>query len=152
MVQFREATKADLPRLISLLADDALGATRETVEETPAPEYQSAFDAIAGDRNNALVVAELEGEVVGMMQLTFIPGLSHRGAWRALIESVRIASTHRGKGIGRVMIDWAIARAKERRCSIVQLTTDKTRPDALRFYESLGFSATHEGMKLKLPR
>ena len=150
MVSFREATRDDVPRIVELLADDVLGQTRERFE-TPLPGvYYDAFDAIDRDPNNELVVAVVDDEVVGVLQLTIIPYLTHQGGWRALIEGVRIASETRGQGVGRALIRWAIDRAAARRCRIVQLTTDKARHDALRFYESLGFQATHEGMKLRL--
>lgn len=109
-----------------------------------------AFAAIDRDANQMMIVVESAGSVVGCLQLSFIPGLSRLGAWRGQIESVRIASSLRGSGLGRAMFEWAIARCRERGCELVQLTTDKARPDALRFYESLGFKASHEGMKLSL--
>ncbi|WP_437376180.1 N-acetyltransferase family protein [Inquilinus limosus] len=146
-VTMRAAEATDLPALLRLLADDPLGKNRETAVEAP---YQAAFAAIAADPNQKLVVAELDGRVVGCFQLSFIPGLSRRGAWRAQIESVHIDSALRGRGAGRVMMEWAIARARERGCALVQLTTDKRRPDAHRFYARLGFVASHEGMKLEL--
>jgi GNAT superfamily N-acetyltransferase len=146
-VTMRTAVAADLPAILRLLADDPLGKARETaVDES----YQAAFAAIAADPNHEMVVAELDGRVVGCFQLSFIPGLSRRGAWRAQIESVRIDSALRGRGAGQAMMDWAIARARARGCALVQLTTDKRRPDAHRFYARLGFVASHEGMKLEL--
>ncbi len=146
----RPARRAELPRIVRLLADDPLGAQRESPDD-PLPDcYGAAFDGIADDPNNELAVA-LEGdEVIGCLQLTFIPGLSRRGMTRAQIESVRVAGSARGSGIGRALFDWAIARARAEGCGLVQLTTDKQRPDALRFYESLGFVGSHEGMKLSL--
>lgn len=149
-LRFRRATPVDLPELVRLLADDALGARRERHELPLPPAYERAFQAITADPAQELVVAEMSGAVVGMLQLTFIPYLTHQGSWRALIEGVRIDSRHRASGLGRQMMEWAIARARERHCRIVQLTTDKARPDARRFYESLGFKASHEGMKLWL--
>jgi GNAT superfamily N-acetyltransferase len=146
-VTMRTAEAADLPAILRLLADDPLGKNRETAVEAP---YQAAFAAITADPNQELVVAELDGKVVGCFQLSFIPGLSRRGAWRAQIESVRIESALRGQGAGRAMMGWAIARARSRGCALVQLTTDKRRPDAHRFYVRLGFVASHEGMKLEL--
>ncbi|WP_437358953.1 GNAT family N-acetyltransferase [Inquilinus limosus] len=143
----RAAAAADLPAILRLLADDPLGKNRETAVEAP---YQTAFAAIAADPNQEMVVAEMDGRVVGCFQLSFIPGLSRRGAWRAQIESVRIESALRGQGAGRAMMEWAIARARARGCALVQLTTDKRRPDAHRFYARLGFVASHEGMKLEL--
>jgi GNAT superfamily N-acetyltransferase len=133
-----------------MLADDALGARRERYELPLPPAYERAFQAIQADPAQELVVVELSGAVVGMLQLTFIPYLTHQGSWRALIEGVRIDSRHRASGLGRQMMGWAIARARARNCRMVQLTTDKARPDARRFYESLGFTASHEGMKLSL--
>lgn len=148
---FRRANRADLPDIVRLLADDALGAKRERYE-TPLPKsYAEAFAAIEADANNELVVAVREGAVIGVLQLTFIPYLTYQGGWRALIEGVRIDARHRSEGLGRIFFDWAIARARERGCHMLQLTTDKARPDARRFYESMGFQASHEGMKLHLP-
>ncbi|TWT02561.1 GNAT family N-acetyltransferase [Planomicrobium sp. CPCC 101079] len=133
-----------------MLADDSLGSTRERYEQ-PLPEsYLNAFQAIAADANNELVVACLGKDVVGVQQITFTPYITHQGGWRATIEGVRTSSSERGKGIGTALIRWAIRRAKERGCHLVQLTTDKQREDAHRFYEQLGFTATHEGMKMKL--
>lgn len=135
-----------------MLADDPLGATRETYASPLPPSYHTAFEAIEADPNNELVVAVLDGRVVGMLQLTFIPSLTYRGGWRALIEGVRVEASVRSEGIGRRLIEWAIDRARERRCHLVQLTSDKARPDAIRFYQSLGFVASHEGLKLSLER
>ena len=136
-----------------MLADDPLGAKRERLE-TPLPEgYLRAFAEIDADANNELVVACLDsdkGAVVGVLQLTFIPYLTHQGSRRALIEGVRVASSHRSAGFGTKLFEWAIARARERGCRMVQLTTDKRRLDAKLFYEALGFVASHEGMKLAL--
>lgn len=146
-VTMRTAEEADLPAILRLLADDPLGKSRETAVEAP---YQAAFAAIAADPNQELVVAELDGQVVGCFQLSFIPGLSRRGAWRAQIESVRIDSALRGRGAGRAMMEWAIAKARARGCALAQLTTDKRRADAHRFYARIGFVASHEGMKLEL--
>lgn len=148
--EFRRATADDLAKIIDLLADDELGRQREDPGPPPNPRYRSAFAAIDDDPNQFLAVVEEEGAVVGCLQLSFIPGLSHTGLWRGQIESVRIAATRRGSGLGRKMFVWAIEECRKRGCGLVQLTTDKTRPDALRFYESLGFVASHEGMKLKL--
>ncbi len=149
-LNFREAKEIDIKNLVKMLADDELGANREDVSETLNNRYIEAFQSIEKDSNNELTVVESSGELVGMLQLTFIPYLTHTGTWRCLIEGVRIAKTHRGKGLGTEFFNWAINRAKEKNCSIVQLTSNKQRPDALRFYESLGFEATHEGFKLKI--
>ena len=150
-LSFRKAEHSDLPQLVRLLADDPLGSKRERFE-TPLPaSYREAFDAIATDPNNEVIVACLGGRIVGMLQITFIPYLTYQGGWRALIEGVRIDAGVRSLGLGKALLQWAIDRARERRCHMVQLTTDKTRPEAQRFYETLGFEATHEGMKLHLP-
>jgi GNAT superfamily N-acetyltransferase len=149
-VVFRVAGRADVPAVVALLADDTLGAARETVGEDVDAAYWRAFEAIDADPRNLLVVADRGGEVVGTMQLTFIPSLSHRGGERAEIEAVRVRGDQRGAGLGHAMIRWAVDRARERGCRLVQLATDKRRTDAHRFYESLGFTATHEGMKLAL--
>ena len=149
-LEFRKARRADVAAIVRLLADDPLGAKRERYE-TPLPEsYTRAFEAIDADPNNELVVACLEDEVVGVLQLTFIPYLTYQGGWRALIEAVRVDARHRSQGLGKAMFEWAIERSRDRRCHLVQLTTDKSRPEAKRFYESLGFTASHEGMKLRL--
>lgn len=150
MVIFREARRSDVPAIVALLADDPLGGGRETVGEDVDAAYWRAFDAIDADLRNALIVADSDGEVVGTMQLTFIPGLSRRGAERAQIEGVRVRTDQRGGGLGRQMIEWAIEQARERGCRLLQLTTDKSRTEAHRFYASLGFQASHEGMKLSL--
>lgn len=151
-VQIRHATVQDLPAVVGLLADDPLGAQRERPAEPLAASYYAAFEAISQDPNNHLVVAEdRDGQVVAVLQLTFTPYITHQGGWRASIEGVRVANRLRGSGLGRQLLVWAIERARERGCHVVQLTTDKQRPEAKRFYEALGFVATHEGMKLKLP-
>src|SRR5215212_9265029 len=147
---FRRATRADLARIVAMLADDAIGATRDEFREPLAQSYVDAFAEIDADPGQLLVVAESEGRVVGTLQLTFIPYLTHRGSRRAQIEAVRVDSGQRGGGVGRVMLTWAIEEARRRGCRMVQLTPDKRRADAHRFSESLGFVASHEGMKLTL--
>jgi GNAT superfamily N-acetyltransferase len=147
---FRRATEADLPAIIAMLADDPLGAGREDARLPLAPGYLSAFAAIAADPNQLLAVAGPDGALVGTLQIAFLPGLSHKGAWRGQIEAVRIAAGQRGSGLGRLFIAWAIGECRARGCRLVQLTTDKSRLDAHRFYERLGFKATHEGYKLSL--
>lgn len=147
---FRQATRADLPQLVTMLADDELGAKREDASQPLNSAYATAFDHIDADPNNALIVAEINQAIVGMMQLTFIPYLTHTGSWRCLVEGVRVASAYRGQGIGGDLLRFAITTAGEKNCRLVQLTSDKQRPQALRFYESLGFKATHEGFKLWL--
>ena len=127
------------------------GASAKWSRIPPDPAYVAAFEAIDSDPNQLLAVGALaDGTVAGCLQITFIPGLSHRGQWRGQIESVRVAEAARGRGAGRRMLEWAIAACAERGCGIVQLTSDKTRGDAIRFYEQLGFVASHEGLKLKL--
>jgi GNAT superfamily N-acetyltransferase len=149
-ITFRHATELDLPYIVSMLADDFLGAQRER-NEVPLPEsYANAFREIEADKNNELIVAELEGVVVATLQLTFTPSISFQGGRRCTVESVRVDESLRGKGIGREMMLWAIERAKERGCISMQLTTNSDRTDAHRFYENLGFKASHIGMKLKL--
>ncbi|MET7881136.1 GNAT family N-acetyltransferase [Micromonospora profundi] len=145
---FREAVRADLPAVIALLADDVLGKARDftAVDEV----YERAFAAIDADPRNQLIVAEQDGDLVGCLQITYIPGLGRHGAERSLIESVRVRSDSRGQGLGRDLMTWAIGQARQRGCALVQLTTDKTRADAHRFYLGLGFVASHEGMKLAL--
>jgi ribosomal protein S18 acetylase RimI-like enzyme len=146
----RAATREDLPAIVRLIADDGLGRGRENTAEPLADCYVTAFEALACDPNNEMIVMERGGAVIGYLQLTFIPGLSRQGAWRAQIESVRIAAALRGRGLGRRLFEWAIARAREKNCRLVQLTSDKARAEAHRFYGSLGFVASHEGMKLVL--
>ena len=152
VLHFRRARRDDLPALVAMLADDTLGAQREDAALPLAASYGAAFDAIERDANNELVVVEgAQGTLLGMLQITFTPYLTYRGGWRALVEGVRVAAAARASGIGRQMLQWAVQRARERGCHLVQLTSDKARPDAIRFYESLGFVASHEGMKLHLP-
>ncbi|MFI6228303.1 GNAT family N-acetyltransferase [Micromonospora echinospora] len=145
---FRTAVRADLPAVVALLADDVLGRSREATVVDGA--YERAFDDISADPRNHLVVAEQDGELVGCLQITYIPGLGRHGAERALVESVRVRADRRGAGIGRALMTWVVDRARERGCALVQLTTDKRRADAHRFYVGLGFVASHEGMKLPL--
>jgi GNAT superfamily N-acetyltransferase len=133
-----------------MLADDALGATREDARLPLARGYTDAFAAIAADPNQLLAVVEDAGEVVGTLQLTFIPGLSYQGAWRGQIEAVRIAGSRRGQGLGERLIRWAVEECRARGCLMVQLTTNLSRKDAHRFYERLGFRHSHAGYKLSL--
>ncbi|WP_366249869.1 GNAT family N-acetyltransferase [Terribacillus aidingensis] len=149
--RFRMAAEKDLDYIVAMLADDVLGSKRERYEHPLPTSYRKAFQAIVSDPNNELVVAyDGKDNVIGVQQITFTPYLTHQGGWRATIEGVRTASSVREEGIGSELIKWGIKRAKDRGCHVVQLTTDKKRPDALRFYERLGFKATHEGLKLKL--
>jgi ribosomal protein S18 acetylase RimI-like enzyme len=150
-LNFRRATRDDLPAIVQLLADDPLGAKREKYAVPLPQSYYDAFAAIERDQNNELIVVEDgDQQLLGVLQLTFIPNISYQGGWRALIEGVRVASHARSRGIGRQLFLWAIERARARGCHMLQLTSDKARPDAIRFYEGLGFVASHEGMKLKL--
>lgn len=144
----RDATAADLPAIVAMLADDKLGSTREDPEDL-AP-YREAFAEVDADPNQRLVVAERDGTLVGTFQLSFIPGVSQRGLKRAMIESVRVATTERGSGLGTEMMRWAIEEARRAGCQQVQLTSNAERPDAHRFYERLGFTDSHEGFKLRI--
>lgn len=148
-VEVRRAGEQDLPAIVALLADDPLGSTHEEQGEDLEP-YRRAFRAVDEDPGQLLVVAVSSGEVVGTLQLTFIPGLSRRGALRAQIEAVRVREDWRGHGLGAALFEWAVEHARRRGCALVQLTTDKSRGDAHRFYERLGFVASHEGLKLQL--
>lgn len=149
-LDFRIAEETDLDQIVQMLADDVLGSQRERYEQPLPVSYIEAFQAISSDPNNELVVACIGEDVVGVLQITFTPYLTYQGGWRATIEGVRTVTSMRGKGLGTELFKWAIERAKKRGCHLVQLTTDKKRPDALRFYERIGFKATHEGMKMKL--
>lgn len=147
---FRLATRADVPEIVRMLADDELGRQRERYED-PLPEcYYAAFEQIDGNLYFELVVAEMDGRVVGTLQLIFIPSISFQGGLRAQVESVRVDSALRGQGIGQKMMEWAMQRARERGAHVVQLTTHNTRADAHRFYERLGFKGSHLGMKISL--
>ncbi|MBQ0827771.1 GNAT family N-acetyltransferase [Streptomyces tagetis] len=147
-LEIRRTTEDDLPAVVALLADDPLGAQRESPDDlTP---YRAAFARLAADPHQHLVVAVRDGRVVGTLQLTIVPGLSRRGATRSIIESVRVHADERGSGLGTRLIEWAIAESRRQGCHLVQLTSDKTREDAHRFYERLGFSASHTGFKLPL--
>lgn len=144
----REARREEVRRIVEMLLDDQLGQTRENPDDlTP---YLQAFDAIAADPFNTQYVWEEDGEVLGCLQLTIIPGIAQQGAWRAQIEGVRVAGARRGAGVGRMMMSAVMAIARERGCAQMQLTTNKVRTDAQRFYETLGFTKSHEGMKVKL--
>lgn len=149
-LSFRPATILDLREIVRMLANDFLGQQREHYED-PLPEsYIKAFLEIDADPNNELIVIEMDGVVVGTLQLTFIPSISFQGGLRATVESVRVDEKYRGQGIGREMMLWAIERARDKGCIALQLTTNADRKDAHRFYENLGFTASHLGMKLSL--
>ena len=148
-VIFRSATRADVPAIVELLADDEIARSRDVSERSDAA-YWAAFEAIDADPRNELIVAEQAGAVVGTCQLTFVPSLSRRAAERMIIEAVRVRSDLRGRGVGRQLMLWSLDRAREHGCGLAQLTTDKRRTDAHRFYAGLGFEAPHEGFKLPL--
>lgn len=146
---FRKATKKDLLQIVKMIADDELGKTRENYQVPLPKEYLTAFENIEADQNQELIVLEdRDVTIVGTLQLTFIQYLTYKGGVRAQIEAVRIRKDKRGLGIGRKMFEWAIKRAKEQDAHLLQLTTDKTRPMAIKFYEDLGFRTSHEGMKM----
>lgn len=147
-LEIRAAVTEDVPAIVDLLADDPLGAQRESPDDlTP---YLAALERLTADPNQHLVVAVRGGRVVGTLQLTIIPGLSRKGATRSVIEAVRIHADERGGGLGTRLIEWAIAESRRQDCQLVQLTSDATRTDAHRFYERLGFAASHVGFKLPL--
>ncbi|MFI9029748.1 GNAT family N-acetyltransferase [Streptomyces sp. NPDC053560] len=146
--KIRRATEADIPAIVALLADDPLGATRESPDD-PAP-YRTAYKRLADDPNQHLVVAEHDGRVVGTLQLTVVPGLSRRGATRSIVEGVRIHSDERGSGLGTRLMDWAVEESRALGVQLIQLTSDATRVDAHRFYERIGFEASHLGFKRQL--
>lgn len=168
MLTLRIASRTDVPAILALLADDEISQARAVQQPVPEPAYRAeepgrrtvsesadaahwaAFEAVDADPRNELIVADDAGEVVGTFQLTFTPSLSRGGAERMTIEAVRVRTDRRGQGLGRQMMRWALDRGRERGCRLAQLTTDKRRVDAHRFYESLGFTASHEGMKLSL--
>ncbi|MFH8628699.1 GNAT family N-acetyltransferase [Streptomyces lydicus] len=147
-IEIRRATEADLPAIVAMLADDPLGAARESPDDL-AP-YRAAYKTLAADPHQHLVVAVREGRTIGTLQLTVIPGLSRRGATRSIIEAVRIHRDERGTGLGSQLIEWAVAESRTLGSQMVQLTSDATRVDAHRFYERLGFEASHLGFKLAL--
>jgi GNAT superfamily N-acetyltransferase len=147
-LDIRPALTDDLPAIVAMLADDPLGAQRESPDDL-AP-YLAALERIDGDPNQHLIVAQQDGRVIGTLQLTIIPGLSRKGATRSIIEGVRIHPDERGSGLGTRLIHWAIDESRRQNCRLVQLTSDATRTDAHRFYERLGFEASHVGFKLPL--
>lgn len=151
-LNYRQATQDDLPQIIQMLVDDQLGSSREDPSLPINQNYLDAFEIIDTDSNNELIVLVSDdakkSAIIGILQLTYIPYLTYKGSWRCLIEGVRIHKDYRGQGLGTELFKWAIQRAKEKHCNIVQLTSNKTRTEALRFYESLGFKASHEGFKL----
>jgi ribosomal protein S18 acetylase RimI-like enzyme len=150
-VVLRRAVAADVPALVALLAADQLGATRDGVRDPDdLAAYQRAFRAIDADPAHLLLVAQAGPEIAGTLQLSFLPGLARRGALRAQLEAVRVSAAFRGRGLGAAMVAWCIDEARRRDCALIQLTSDKSRVAAHRFYTRLGFTASHEGMKLAL--
>jgi GNAT superfamily N-acetyltransferase len=147
---YRKAVEADLPFIVKLLTEDAVVATDDRPDEPYHPRYVTALRELDADPNQLMQVVVLDGERVGTVQLTFIPGIARLGMKRCLVEAVHIAPAHRSKGFGTQMIQWAIAQARERGCGMVQLTSNKKRLDAHRFYERLGFAKSHEGFKYYL--
>ncbi|KRD21255.1 MULTISPECIES: GNAT family N-acetyltransferase [unclassified Streptomyces] len=147
-LEIRAAVAEDLPAIVGMLADDPLGAQRESPDDLGP--YLAALERLTADPNQRLVVAVREGRVVGTLQLTIVPGLSRRGATRSIIEGVRVHADERGSGLGTRFIEWAIEESRGENCQLVQLTSDTTRTDAHRFYERLGFTASHVGFKLQL--
>ncbi|MCQ0024707.1 GNAT family N-acetyltransferase [Streptomyces somaliensis DSM 40738] len=147
-LDIRRAAAVDVPAIVAMLADDPLGAQRESPDDLSP--YLDAFERVAADPNQHLVVAVHEGRVVGTLHLTVIPGLSRRGATRSLIEAVRVHAEARGSGVGTRLIRWAITESRRHGCVLVQLTSDVSRTDAHRFYDRLGFTASHIGFKLAL--
>jgi len=146
---FRKATEKDIIAIVEMIADDELGKTRENFKIPLPKEYMDAFENISKDNNQELIVVENEeNEIIGTLQLSFIQYLTYQGGTRAQIEAVRIRKDQRGTGLGSKMFEWAIERAKERKAHVLQLTTDKKRPKAIKFYKNLGFIDSHEGMKL----
>ncbi|WP_405967514.1 GNAT family N-acetyltransferase [Streptomyces sp. NBC_00015] len=147
-LEIRAAVAEDIPAIVGMLADDPLGAQRESPDDLSP--YLTALERLTADPNQRLVVAVREGQVVGTLQLTIIPGLSRRGSTRSIIEGVRVHADERGSGLGTRFIEWAIEESRRENCQLVQLTSDSTRTDAHRFYERLGFVASHMGFKLQL--
>jgi GNAT superfamily N-acetyltransferase len=147
---FRRATEADVPAIVRMLADDTLGASREALGAESLPQYLNAFHVIDADANQFLLVVDDGTEIVGTLQLTFIAGLARGGLKRGLVEAVRVASGRRGEKIGEAMFAWVLEKCRHEQCGIVQLTTDKSRTDAHRFYDRLGFEPSHVGYKMML--
>jgi GNAT superfamily N-acetyltransferase len=150
VLNFRLAKESDLPNLLGMLMDDSLGATREDGSLPINQRYVDMFHFLDQGNNNEIIVAENKSNAIGMLHMTYIPCLTHIGSWRCLIEGVRVAAEFRGHGVGKQFFQWAIERARERGCYIMQLTSNKKRTDAIRFYNMLGFSASHEGFKFDL--
>ena len=148
-MKFRKATENDILAIVEMIADDALGKKREAFQDPLPSQYKEAFKRINADENQELIVVENnDSEIIGTLQLTFIQYLTYQGGIRAQIEAVRIRKDKRGKGIGKKMFEWAINRSKEKKAHLLQLTSDKKRPEAIKFYKQLGFKKSHEGLKI----
>lgn len=150
MPAYRNATPADLRFIIGLIVEDSVIDTGDNPADAGHADYVNALAAIDADPNQEMIVVEDDGVPVGCFQLSYLPGLMRRGQWRGQIEVVHVAQSHRNRGIGGEMMRWAIERCREHNCSMVQLTSNKKRTDAHRFYERLGFLKSHEGFKLYL--
>lgn len=149
-IKIRKAARDDVADVVRMLADDQLGVEREQNLNPIPQQYYAAFDEINADKNNYLIVAEVDDKIIGTLQLTLIPYLTYQGGKRALIEAVRVDGAHRGRGVGKIMLEWAINEARNQGCHMVQLTSDKERQEALEFYKKLGFIPSHNGLKLHL--
>jgi GNAT superfamily N-acetyltransferase len=149
-VHIRRAEEGDLPAIVAMLADDPLGRSREDASQPLGQAYRDAFAVVDADPNQFLAVMTDGGRVIGTLQISYLAGLSLQGAWRGQIEAVRVAADRRGERLGQRLLEWAIGQCRERGCRVVQLTTNKSRADAHRFYERLGFKASHIGYKLNL--
>ncbi len=149
-IQFTEAVQDDLNAIVAMLADDELGATRENYQQPLPDSYAKAFAVIDRDPNAQLIVAKMDGRIIAVAQINFIANITYQGGTRALIEGVRVHKDVRSHGVGQQLFEYLIELAKQRQCHMVQLTTNKHRPDAFRFYENLGFVNSHQGFKLSL--
>jgi len=149
-IHIRRAEEGDLPAIVAMLADDPLGRSREDASQPLGHAYRDAFAVVDADPNQFLAVMTDGGRVIGTLQISYLAGLSLQGAWRGQIEAVRVAADRRGERLGQRLLEWAIGQCRERGCRVVQLTTNKSRADAHRFYERLGFKASHIGYKLNL--
>jgi GNAT superfamily N-acetyltransferase len=148
----REALREDLPGVVKLLAEDEVAGSRENWTVPLSRSYVEAFEAISADPNHGLFIAGKNGEIIGTFQLSFIPNITYQGGWRAQVEGVFVSAKYRDRGIGTAMMQWAIARAREKGCCLVQLTSFNERTDAHRFYRKLGFAFSHQGAKLDLKK
>ena len=150
MLSYRDATAADLRFIIELIVEDSVVATNDDPADAGDAAYVDALAAISADPNQEMLIVERDAVPVGCFQLSYLPGLMRRGMWRGQIEVVHVAAAHRNAGLGSAMMRWAVERCRARGCGMVQLTSNKQRLDAHRFYERLGFAKSHEGFKLYL--